>query len=338
MGSTSKSPLLTPLEMGSAKYCTTCVDEHQRPRVLGGSVPASRLAAVAAMSLGVVAVVAVVAGRQTRRSMMLATMESTVEASVESSDPALLGVDVVAYRYLDEGADPVFGTSDYTHTVESRDKTEAVFSTTFWFSSEANRDLFASDPAKYAPRYGGFCSYGITSEYASGADKSMDDADATEGWPWDRDHLGPPADLRVWTIQDDKLYFAFLPAVMDVFKASYDDLADKGERRWAEWFGDSDLAGPFNVQCMAESYGPPVVRTCTYVAQDSYPTLIPKKRAVDDGCNTDLVGACGDLQGNDPVQDNACSTCLDEHYDRLKVACPTADGALQAHVDKAFCW
>jgi len=30
----------------------------------------------------------------------------------------------------------------------------------YHFSSEANRDLFNADPAKYAPQYGGFCAYG----------------------------------------------------------------------------------------------------------------------------------------------------------------------------------
>ena len=30
------------------------------------------------------------------------------------------------------------------------------------FSSQANRDAFAANPAKYAPAYGGYCAYGTT--------------------------------------------------------------------------------------------------------------------------------------------------------------------------------
>ena len=51
---------------------------------------------------------------------------------------------------------------------------------------------------------------------------------------------------------------------MTAFLDDYDALADKGERRWQSWFGgDSDsVSGPFNLQCSAHGYGPPVTRTC----------------------------------------------------------------------------
>ena len=32
------------------------------------------------------------------------------------------------------------------------------------FSSQANLDLFKSNPEKYAPQYGGYCAYGVTQE------------------------------------------------------------------------------------------------------------------------------------------------------------------------------
>ncbi|KAJ8612143.1 hypothetical protein CTAYLR_002459 [Chrysophaeum taylorii] len=341
----ARSPLL------GRERCAYGVDSGE-PRVLGGSVPATRLAGIVASSLAVVAIVAFAAGSHAKSRMMsVPTLDAVafahprrsqlvpVEVDESTAGPALLGVDVVAYRFLNAGDSPVFGSSDYAYTLSSTDVDGSrAFETTFWFSSAANRDLFASDPTFYAPRFGGFCAYGITSEYAAGWDASMDAADATEGWPWARDHLGPPADLRTWTIRDDKLYFTFLPAVMEVFLENYDDLAPTGEKRWAEWFGDSGVAGPFNIQCMAKSYGPPTVRTCTYEAQDTYPQLIPRRQAVADPCDKALLAACADDQGNDPVQDNACSTCLDDHYSDLKDACPTTDGALQAHVDKVFCW
>jgi len=292
-----------------------------------------------------------------RRSPSTSSSEEEATDSSSSDTPALGGVDVVAFFGLGPGAAPVFGTPEFASVLDTPDRSPDAppFRTTFWFSSAANRDAFAADPVRYAPRFGGFCSYGITSEFAAGADRAMLVADPTEGWPWDRDHLGPPADLSTWAVRDGKLYFAFLPDVMEVFLDDYDALSAQGEQRWAEWFGDgavptaaqdattttqAGLAGPFNVECMADGYGPPVVRTCTWEAQTAYPRLAPAKMAtVEGGCAAALDAACGADQGDDPVADNACSICLDANYDALKAACPTAAaGGLQAVVDKAYCW
>lgn len=38
------------------------------------------------------------------------------------------------------------------------------------FASEANRDIFRADPARYAPRYGGYCAYAVAGGGAAGAD------------------------------------------------------------------------------------------------------------------------------------------------------------------------
>ncbi|MEO1029637.1 MAG: YHS domain-containing (seleno)protein [Pseudomonadota bacterium] len=58
---------------------------------------------------------------------------------------ALDGTDVVSYFY-DTG--PVAGSADYTVQWDNSE----------WrFSSAANRDLFAADPEKFAPQFGGYC-------------------------------------------------------------------------------------------------------------------------------------------------------------------------------------
>ncbi|MFY2764683.1 YHS domain-containing (seleno)protein [Arenimonas sp. MALMAid1274] len=36
---------------------------------------------------------------------------------------------------------------------------------TWRFASEANRDLFAAQPERYAPQYGGYCAYGTSQGY-----------------------------------------------------------------------------------------------------------------------------------------------------------------------------
>lgn len=58
---------------------------------------------------------------------------------------ALDGQDVVAY-FKQSG--PVQGDSQYSYQWKG---------TNWLFSSAANRDLFAANPEKYAPQYGGYC-------------------------------------------------------------------------------------------------------------------------------------------------------------------------------------
>jgi len=62
---------------------------------------------------------------------------------------ALGGTDAVAY-FTDEQS--VKGEAGITHTYAD---------TTWQFSSTENRDLFAADPDKYVPAYGGYCACGM---------------------------------------------------------------------------------------------------------------------------------------------------------------------------------
>ncbi|SHH97551.1 YHS domain-containing (seleno)protein [Marivita hallyeonensis] len=78
---------------------------------------------------------------------------------VDETGFAVSGFDVVAYFDLpqsDIGArqtPPVPGRSDITAEYNGA---------TFAFSSEANRDRFLADPAKYAPQFDGHCAYGVS--------------------------------------------------------------------------------------------------------------------------------------------------------------------------------
>lgn len=66
---------------------------------------------------------------------------------------AIRGYDPVVYHT--EGK-PVLGDPDITFEWEAA---------TWHFTSAANRDVFAADPAKYAPAYGGYCAYGTANGY-----------------------------------------------------------------------------------------------------------------------------------------------------------------------------
>ena len=103
-------------------------------------------------------------------------MAATPEVYAEDGI-AVDGSDVVAY--FTEGA-PVAG--DPAITFE-------YMGATWRFSSEANRDLFAADPAAYAPQYGGYCAYAVSQGYTAST--------------------VPEA----WSIIDDKLYLNYSTGV-----------------------------------------------------------------------------------------------------------------------------
>ncbi|WP_298857658.1 YHS domain-containing (seleno)protein [uncultured Sulfitobacter sp.] len=68
---------------------------------------------------------------------------------------AIDGTDPVAYFI--QGA-PVQGSPEFTYSYNGA---------TWQFSSAANRDTFAADPAAYAPQYGGYCAYTVSEGYTA---------------------------------------------------------------------------------------------------------------------------------------------------------------------------
>jgi len=79
---------------------------------------------------------------------------------------------------------------------------------TWRFSSEANRALFAADPDKYAPQYGGYCAYAL----AQGA--------LAKGEP------------EVWKIEDGKLYLNYSDLVQGEWLADMDAYIEAGDANW----------------------------------------------------------------------------------------------------------
>lgn len=81
----------------------------------------------------------------------IAAMPTTLKAAEEinlSNGIAVHGYDVVAY--FTQGK-PIVGNAAFTAQHEGA---------TYQFASAENRDLFAADPAKFAPQYGGYCAFG----------------------------------------------------------------------------------------------------------------------------------------------------------------------------------
>lgn len=110
---------------------------------------------------------------------------STSAVNVDASGLALKGHDPVAYF---SAAKPTPGLAQYSAQHQGA---------TYRFASAANRDAFVTNPAKYAPAYGGFCAMGVALE------KKLD------------------VDPQAWRVVDGRLY---LNVNKDVQKRWLDDV------------------------------------------------------------------------------------------------------------------
>ena len=109
---------------------------------------------------------------------------------------AILGYDAVAYFTESQ---PRQGDPQFEH----------VWQDANWrFASAEHRDLFAADPRRYAPRYGGFCAGAMAL-----------------GWK-------APIDPEAWTIIDDRLYLAFNKPGIDAFATEPDTNIAKADANW----------------------------------------------------------------------------------------------------------
>src|SRR5262245_55076900 len=94
-------------------------------------------------------------------ALLLIAFHSAYAAAVINKDKtglALKGYDAVAY--FNEGK-AVEGKKDFEYS---------WMDATWRFSTAENRDLFAKNPEKYAPQFGGYCAYGVTSGYLAPID------------------------------------------------------------------------------------------------------------------------------------------------------------------------
>ncbi len=90
---------------------------------------------------------------------MTAFGRSAVDAvNKDGKSVAIKGYDAVAY--FRQGA-PVKGSPAFK---------QQWMGATWLFSSAEIRDLFAADPDKYAPRYGGYCAYAVSEGHTASID------------------------------------------------------------------------------------------------------------------------------------------------------------------------
>lgn len=89
---------------------------------------------------------------------LAAVLRAEKPVNTTRSGLAIQGYDPVAY-FTDEK--PVEGAKEF----------EQVWNGATWrFASAEHRDLFAKDPAKYAPQFGGYCAWAVSRGYTAGVD------------------------------------------------------------------------------------------------------------------------------------------------------------------------
>ena len=124
---------------------------------------------------------------------------------VDESMFAISGYDAVAYHELEQS--PV-GQSQPEAVPGRTDITAEYNGSTWAFASEANRDTFLADPAKYAPQYDGHCAYGV----AQGGKV--------------------PGNPNLWRIVDGKLYLNINPPVVGFWEEDIPGQISTAEGNW----------------------------------------------------------------------------------------------------------
>ncbi|PSB15456.1 YHS domain-containing protein [filamentous cyanobacterium CCP1] len=115
---------------------------------------------------------------------------------------AIRGTDPVAYF---QQGQPVQGSEAFSYEWGNA---------TWLFSSAENRDLFASDPERYAPEYGGFCAWAVSQGYTA------------------------PIDPNAWKIVGDRLYLNATTGVQRRWERDIPGNIAKADQNWPGIQGD----------------------------------------------------------------------------------------------------
>lgn len=140
-------------------------------------------------------------------SAVLAVLLMTSALSARAADPdvyatkagAIRGYDTVAYFSLQPDDKAVKGSDEFTHE---------YMGATWKFVSAENRDLFAADPEKYAPQYGGYCAFAVSHNFTKSVNPN------------------------VWKIVDGKLYLNFNRIAYRKWDKDLDASIVRGDANW----------------------------------------------------------------------------------------------------------
>jgi hypothetical protein len=107
-----------------------------------------------------------------------------------------------------KGADPVAYFTE-GKPVTGQKKFETEWKGAKWrFSSAQNRDMFVASPEKFAPQYGGYCSYAVSQGYTA------------------------KIDIDAWAIVDDKLYLNYSTGVLRLWETDIPGHIASANKNW----------------------------------------------------------------------------------------------------------
>jgi YHS domain-containing protein len=131
-------------------------------------------------------------------ALLFAVTAATAAAGefFEKDGVALRGYDPVAYF---KAGQPTRGSAQYKADYKG---------STFHFASQANRDAFAADPARFAPQYGGYCAYGTANGYKAAIDPAA------------------------FTVVDGKLYLNYNRDVQQQWSKDIPGFISKADKNW----------------------------------------------------------------------------------------------------------
>ncbi|MEM6713830.1 MAG: YHS domain-containing (seleno)protein [Cyanobacteria bacterium P01_D01_bin.6] len=133
--------------------------------------------------------------------------ETVATAPADSAAlPAVYVQDAVAIA----GADPVAYFTEGAYVPGSAEFTHEWSGATWQFASAENRDAFASDPAQYAPQYGGFCAWAVSQGYTA------------------------PVEPEAWRVVDGKLYLNYDKNIQARWERDIPGNIAKADANWPE--------------------------------------------------------------------------------------------------------
>jgi len=113
-----------------------------------------------------------------------------------------------------EGTDPVAYFTE-SRAVEGKSNLIAEWNGAVWrFVSEENRKKFESDPARYAPQYGGYCAWAVSKGYTASIDPNA------------------------WSIVDGKLYLNYSKNVRKDWQVDAAGNIAKADANWPKLKAD----------------------------------------------------------------------------------------------------
>ncbi len=145
--------------------------------------------------------------------MILRSLRSGLAALalVLASGGAASAVDPVNKSFLDvavKGTDVVAYFTQGKAVRGSREHVAEWNGATWRFSSAEHRELFAGDPEKYAPQYGGYCAYAVSQGATA------------------------PIDPEAWKIVDGRLYLNLDQDIQTVWERDIPGYVAQADENW----------------------------------------------------------------------------------------------------------